>query len=365
MKIQIKIIFKKLLLFLFYVFLLIFYMILAEVALRAKNLGIRGAIQSISKNDFEAKSSSALGTNGWVISDSDLNYRLNPSQSGVNIYSMREKQIEVPKPKGVVRIVVLGDSIPFVGDPTFVDVLKNKFSSMDKVEILNASTPGYTTYQEMLFLEKYLIKAEPDFVILSYCLNDNYKFLHIFDQNSEMLLTNEAEVSLRIKSPVDRFINNSYFLSSLKLALIKNTNNPKKSMYPWDDQVDFNMAWKDFSWPDFSDHLTEMKNILEKNNAKLFVVAFPLEEQFIPHLLNVDYQRVTYPQRQVDYYSKKINIPYLNLFQAFYDHIQMGQKLYTDGLHLSNDGINLTADSIYNFLLSNDDFRKRIFGEND
>lgn len=357
LKHNVKIVFKKLLLIFFIFITSLITFIFCEGAVRIKYLGITGAMQSIIKKTTQP---SVLGTNNWVISDPDLDFRLNPAQPGINKFSMRDKEITIPKPYGLIRIIVLGDSIPYSGNPTFVDLMKNKFFNFNNVEILNASTPGYTTYQELLFLEKYLIKMEPDFVILSYCLNDNYTILHRFDEETHMLWTKEAEDSLKINSAFDAFINKSYFLTTIKTMFIRERNNQKKSIFPWDNTTDFNIAWKDYSWPDFSDRLNKMNNILKKNGGKLYVVIFPLDMQLDPHLLNIDPKRVTKPQQQVAYYSKKYDIPYFDLFQIFYDNKQKGTELYTDGIHLSLDGENLAANSINNFLLNDIYFRNKI-----
>jgi hypothetical protein len=67
-----------------------------------------------------------------------------------------------------------------------VDILKNRFID-SSIEIINASTPGYTTYQELIFFKKYILQTNPDIVILAYVLNDNHKFLHKFDAEGNML----------------------------------------------------------------------------------------------------------------------------------------------------------------------------------
>jgi lysophospholipase L1-like esterase len=342
---------KKLLLTFFVLFVIIFTLFSGEVAFRIKYLGAAGAMQSLVKTTTQP---SVLGTSDWVISDPDLNYKFNPARSGVNRLSMLGPDIIIPKPLGLTRIAVLGDSIPATGNPNFVDLLRSKFSNTDRTEVLNAGTPGYTTYQELIFLEKYLIKAEPDIVILSYCLNDNYMFLHHFDTGKNMLWTKEAEDSLEIHNKLDEIISKSYLLTSVKLIISQMHKNQNKSKYWWDSSVDFNIAWKDYAWPDFADRLSKINSILEQHHGKLIVVVFPLESQLDKETLSSDYQYVTKPQRQVSFYSNKLGIPNLDMFPVFYDYAQKGKKLFTDGIHLSLDGENIAANSIYNFILNGD-----------
>ena len=344
---QITNIFQKIFLVSFIFITCSFILILGEIIFRIKYLGFIKTIQSLT---LQKINNSALGTYDWVISDSDLNYRLNPIRPNINEFSMKDKEIQIPKPRGIYRIIVLGDSIPFIGDPNFVDLLKNKIKT-DKIEIFNASTPGYTTYQELMFLEKYAIKAEPDLVILSYCLNDNYKFLHRFNEKTQMLLTKEAQDSLKINNSFDAFVQKSYLLTAFKTIFIKKNTDRKEPIFPWEKAVDFNIAWKDYSWPNFSNRLKKMNDILKNNHAKLSVVIFPIEMQLNPILLQIDSFKVTKPQRQVAFYSNKFNIPHLDLFSSFYEAQQKGTKLYTDGVHLSLEGENLAANLIYDYLI--------------
>jgi hypothetical protein len=185
-------------------------------------------------------------------------------------------------------------------------------------------------------------------------------FLHHFDKEANMLWTEEAEASLKINSSIDKFIGNSYLLTALEIVFIKENDNKVKSKFPWDDAIDFNIAWKDYSWPDFGNRLNKMNNILKNKGGMLLVVAFPLEMQLNTDLLKDDYQKTIYPQQKLSFYSKKDNIPYLDLFQTFYNKKEQGLELYVDGLHLSSEGINLAADSIYDFLFNNDYFHSRL-----
>ena len=63
--------------------------------------------------DGEAVPYSTLGTGRWVINDPELGYRLNPDTDEINALSIRHAEIATPKPPGLFRLVVLGDSIPW------------------------------------------------------------------------------------------------------------------------------------------------------------------------------------------------------------------------------------------------------------
>jgi len=322
----------------------------AETAMRISRKGlIEGALSYFSPEVEE----SVLGVSDWVIADPEIGYRLNPDKPGINDQSMKEAEVVVPKPAGTTRIIVLGDSLPFGGNPGFVDLLKERFRSNPSIEILNASTPGYTTYQELKFLERYILPLEPDLVVLIYCMNDNHTFLHRFDEEASMLWTKQAKEEFAIKNATDKFISRSYFLSYLKLELLnKSTATAGDSEYPWDNEIDFSIAWKDYSWPDFDARIRQMQESLKQKQAALSVVVFPLEAQLELELYRKNPSYVLKPQYEVQRVTEKYGIPHLDLYQSFYDATNNGSsRLYTDGIHLSEDGHREAAWAIEKFLL--------------
>jgi lysophospholipase L1-like esterase len=81
------------------------------------------------------------------------------------------------KPPGVRRIVSLGDSYT-VGyevelEETFSQVLERELVARGyAVEVLNAGVSGYSTAEELLYLERELLRYEPDLVLVSFYGND-------------------------------------------------------------------------------------------------------------------------------------------------------------------------------------------------
>ncbi|MRG95006.1 SGNH/GDSL hydrolase family protein [Polyangium spumosum] len=88
----------------------------------------------------------------------------------------------IPKPPGVLRVVVLGDSVP--NDPSIPfrrrfprqleALLAQKAPAGQKVEVVNVSCEGYNTVQEVRLLERVGLRYEPDLVVLAYVLNDPF-----------------------------------------------------------------------------------------------------------------------------------------------------------------------------------------------
>jgi lysophospholipase L1-like esterase len=97
----------------------------------------------------------------------------------INGQGMRaDRDFERPKPPGVVRIVSLGDSFTVgyeVEAPeTFSAVLERSLRARGiEVEVLNAGVSGFSTAEELLYLERELWKYEPDLVLVSFFVNDH------------------------------------------------------------------------------------------------------------------------------------------------------------------------------------------------
>ncbi len=320
---------------------------LAELAYRIRVEGFNSAFRNI----FSGVPYSNLGTHNWVISDPVLGYRLNPRKEGVNSSSIRHKEIIIPKPEGQFRVIYLGDSIPW-DNPSFVNYTADALSKVGNIEVINAATPGYTTYQELLFLKTYLLQTSPDLVLLIYCMNDNHKFLHRFDENARMLLTKEAKESLLGNSAFDKVVSRSYLLTRIKLVIISKQRHVDKSRFPWESRADLSIAWKDNPWMDFEKYLFEMKYLLSKRGSKLAIIVFPIEPQLDENYLRTDYDYVLKPQKILKRICDKHDAPCLDLFQSFYNRQKQGVSLFRDGLHLNEDGHKLATEKILEFLHS-------------
>jgi lysophospholipase L1-like esterase len=327
---------------------------LLELGYRIYRDGFSKAFGNIVKHSGVPYSN--LGTSNWVIYDDELGYRLNPDRPNINRLSVRHGEIAIPKPPSLYRVIVLGDSIPW-DKGGFVSHLREELNGRGNYEVLNASVPGYTTYQELLFFKRYLLQTAPDLVIWSYCLNDNHRFLHQFDEKARMLLTTEATESLEIKSTWDFLVSRSYVLSSLRVRFIaarQQSAEKNRSKFVWENQMDFNIAWKDYSWRSYEEHLREMINLLRNGKTKLAIVIFPYEPQLNHRHDVVNHEYVTKPQRLLNVLCQKYRVPCLDLYPEFSASYDQGQRLYRDGIHLNDKGHRLTTSILDSFLLRNE-----------
>jgi lysophospholipase L1-like esterase len=100
------------------------------------------------------------------------------SKAGINDLGYRDLNHPVAKPPGVLRIIVIGDSIAqgtgIRDDKAIFPRLLEMNLRLKGVsaEVQNFGVPGYNTQQEVETLIARGLAYSPDIVILSYCLND-------------------------------------------------------------------------------------------------------------------------------------------------------------------------------------------------
>ena len=97
----------------------------------------------------------------------------------VNALGMRDKERQLEKPPGTVRIALLGDSITFgLGVPreqTFAALLETALRARfadDSIEVWNFGVYGYDTAQELALLELAVAPVQPDLAVVVFFIND-------------------------------------------------------------------------------------------------------------------------------------------------------------------------------------------------
>ncbi len=96
----------------------------------------------------------------------------------INGQGMRaERDFSYAKPDGVKRVVSLGDSYT-IGyevhlEECFSSILERNLNAAGMpVEVLNAGVSGFSNAEQLLYLERELMKYDPDLVMLSFYRND-------------------------------------------------------------------------------------------------------------------------------------------------------------------------------------------------
>ncbi len=286
------------------------------------------------------------GHDPGLVEHPELGFKLSPHLAGVNSQGVRHAEFSSPKPAGRFRVFLLGDSIGFPLDGFFRDVEQAlRRASTRDLEFVNACVHGYTTYQERLFLERDLLPFAPDLVILQYCVNDNYRFLHRLTSKGRRLVTNEAKNYL---FPAGDgwwpwLARSSYLVYSVRKLMLSSTATSERV---WAGIG--RAAWTDATWPDQEEHLRAIADRLGAIGARLIVLAVPHEDQLDTASLAEDGQFVMKPQRQLAAICERLDVPMLDVHPELLADRQAG--LYTDRLHLAPRGHRLVGKRLVEFL---------------
>src|SRR6185503_5391297 len=94
-----------------------------------------------------------------------------------NKEGLRDREHVVEKPKGVLRVACLGDSVTLgwgiPPESAYPQQLQDRLDARGlDAEVLNIALGGWTTRQELIAYRRIARRYHPDQVILGICLND-------------------------------------------------------------------------------------------------------------------------------------------------------------------------------------------------
>jgi lysophospholipase L1-like esterase len=128
--------------------------------------------------------------NPFHIPDPELLWKPTPGYSAgevrINRRGTRGPEFQVPKPIGLFRIVLLGDSVTFgFNVPEELSYARRLESSLRaswsrssgparEVEVINAGVIGYTTWQGRMLFERSVRFWDPDLVVVLFGYNDHH-----------------------------------------------------------------------------------------------------------------------------------------------------------------------------------------------
>lgn len=155
---------------------IIICLFLAECVIRLFDLSPE--IYSVQKGRFRLSENPLIGYElvpGYETQDENP---MTLFKGRANSLGFRDREHAIQKPKGVFRIIVLGDSIvQGFGIENDEDLFTSVLSRLlietgRKVEVFNFGVSGYNTQQEVETLREKGLQFQPDLVVVTYCLND-------------------------------------------------------------------------------------------------------------------------------------------------------------------------------------------------
>jgi lysophospholipase L1-like esterase len=234
------------------------------------------------------------------LKDPELGWRLRPNAIDVwdgamikiNAKGLRGPELAYDKSPGMSRILFLGDSVTF-GDglktfeETFPFLIGQKLTAQLKrpVEVINSGVSGYSPWQEAIYLEKEGLRYHPDFVAVTFVLNDvtekfeltrfggtgeGWQLSHNYSSFLEWLSDHSG-----IANFTRRLSARLRFGSDLQQGAQQQERLEVRSLVDFPERADVQQAWKVT--------LTEMDRIIDLCRAHeipLLVIISPYRFQF-------------------------------------------------------------------------------------
>jgi lysophospholipase L1-like esterase len=220
----------------------------------------------------------------------DGSWRFVINKQGLRNY----KDFEYEKPEGTIRIISLGDSMTqgyeVRQDYTFSVIIEKYLNNHGlNAEVINAGVSGFSTAEELLFLENEGIKYKPDFVILGFFANDFLDNLKVnffkLGENGDLMIQKKEHIpgvkiqNIIYKLPLIKWLSeNSYFYSLLfnniwnyyKARLSQKASNlVKEYAVPTQD------VFSDYQTALTAELIKRMHDFCYKNNIKLIIIDIP------------------------------------------------------------------------------------------
>lgn len=351
--------------------------------------------------------------------DPVLGFSLKPDYDGIwrdhenltplrtNSMGFRDAEILVPKPRGVFRILVLGDSMTFgMGveqEATFPDLLEemltgNRKAGQVRFEVINAGVPGYGTAQQLLQYRLYKQQLNPDLVILAFFVSNDLLDNLCVDQirpDRTSAPTNPARPCFALRNEKLTEVHSPQppqgtpplsFLNVKKLhtwlffhSSVKNTLTSRVEVIEFlhnlsidipIDQLPGTFSWymEEYrsGWPLTVALFDDLKEEISRDRDSLIVVAFPSRPQVtdqilqLTHVLFADFEEteefmtdITRPQELLTRWGEEEQIPVIDCLPDLKKAART-QPIYLPDGHFNATAHKIVAELIFNHLTQNE-----------
>jgi lysophospholipase L1-like esterase len=275
-----------------------------------------------------------------VVPDPDLIWRLKPEAEGdlaTNELGFRDTHYN---DRADDKILLLGDSVSWGDSITDVRrcypfVLEQELAAGDPAhsyEVINTGVPGYSTFQEARYLQKYGLALNPKLIVLQFCLNDvveRYSTLAEYGGNSLFL-------GIDTRKSIPGLLGVAVRHSRAAEMLMRYVQNRSRQRETYDVQQ---LAKDELS--------VELEAAWQRTIGEIETIRLTAEQHKIPFLLVItpyqfqmeDPSRLRQPQQRLLDYAKAKGIPCVDLLPLFVETARVngiaGRELFNDANHFS------------------------------
>jgi len=300
--------------------------------------------------------------------DAVLEYELMPgSPDGaytISSMGLRAREFSSPKPAGVFRIALLGDSVTFglfcERDELFASELERLLNSYappgsPRYEVLNMGVAGYNTRQVVRRLQILGPAVEPDLVIYGYVLNDP----QAYSLETESLQAMESAADQSLGDALSRGIWRTLSYSRLAV-MIKRTQitvaqpklhrfEPGFAAFRAGRHVEYirSLHADAGSWSMVSSGMAELATVAKSlGDVPVLVAVLP-----ISFVRNADGYPVSDVHAKVMAEAERRGLGSTDLAPAFQAvEAAEGRRFFIDFLHMNPDGHHVVAVALFKWL---------------
>jgi len=294
-------------------------------------------------------------------------------------FGFRNHGKTIEKPKDVIRIVIIGDSytegLGYSDNQIFTALLEQSLAGIKpggkKIEVIGASSPAWSTEQELRCLMNEAKLFQPDYVLLMVCPNDireayckkfveitpngQLKFNAVNFNSSEIFKWKLAGHSYLYQYAQKKWFHSDYGEFSF-LARHYKFNFGKEDSSDWDRPVYLKSAF-----PELADArklfvrlLDEMNSECKKDNIHFAVSVVPLVIEFDSTMVKDTALQSGLVSDMLQRYSDSAHVDYVNLYDRFKSAPDPTTHFLKSDLHFNKKGHVATAAGLT-------DYYKKVF----
>lgn len=287
----------------------------------------------------------------------------------LNSDGFRDREYAIPKPAGVYRVALMGDSFAWGIGLQEEETLARQLETMlneqvdgDDIEVVNATKPGSNTLEQLQILQETVLKYEPDMVLLIYNINDVEYTPQFAPQERQEADASEGVDIIEIdpedeigeisgwgglRTQVRIWEGRSAFMRYLVPRLgirLRRWNIIDDPEFSWVQQVyaaydDENVGWADAQWA-----LGEMSEVTHEHDIDFLVAVYPLLNELEDYQGDSAHQSVLGVCRRED-------IPCIDLLYVFEYRDERDFWINRSDGHPNAEAQYLVASALYPIIL--------------
>lgn len=273
----------------------------------------------------------------YVERDPDLIWRLEPTASGpyqTNELGLRDSPFRADAD---VKILLLGDSVswgdglrdPKMGYPFLLERNLEEADPGRRYEVINSGVPGYSTFQELAYLEKRGLELQPDAIVLQFCLNDvveRYRTVAAFGGDANFL---GVDTRASIGGPYGWLVRHSRAFEAFG-RFVQGLARDREAFEVEKMARDALSPELEEAWELALVELDRIREIAGQHRIPLLLVIVPYAFQL------ENPARLRQPQDRLIRWAKSAEVPWIDLLPAFGD--EKRYPLFKDPSHFTVQG---------------------------